>query len=331
LNPGPGRKENESGPARDAKNSIVKELDMKMGHFCRGAVALAILAALGAVATPPTFDELKNATYRGIDLAGGAVTLSDGRWEGKPASPGSATRFVVTLVQDLFVAGDLDGDGSDEAAVLLGATSGGSGSFTYLAVMGRKNGKPVNLGTALLGDRVQVRGMKIQEGRVFVELVQAGPEDAACCPGDLATRGWALHREGLEEFVSTTKSGRLSLEAMAGTEWVLRSWDLDKPAGTQPEVTLRFEEGRFAGSSGCNHYFATVAQGSSPGDLSVGPVGATRMACQEPAMEVETRYLGLLEGAKKFGFRAGRLALTCEKDGASGVLLFEARRDRPAR
>jgi heat shock protein HslJ len=313
---------------------------MNTRHLFRGAAALAILAALpagrgtlgaGTAAPAPTLEELKEATYRGIELAQGDVTLSKGRWKGRQASEGDVSRPEVNLVGDLRVTGDLDGDGQEEAAVLLSVTTGGSGSFTYLAVMGRKNGKPLNLGTAPLGDRVQVRGMKIEEGRLFVDLVQPGPGDAACCPGDLATRGWILQGEELKEFVSSTKSGRLSLAALAGADWILRSWDLDKPAAAAPEVTLRFEEGRFAGSSGCNHYFAAATQGSSPGDLSVGPVSATRMACREPAMEVEKRFLGLLAGAKKFGFLAGRLALTCEKEGATSVLLFEARRDSPPR
>jgi heat shock protein HslJ len=284
-------------------------------------------AQAGADSAAPTGEEMGNATYRGLEAAGGPLTLVNSHWEG-PAANGGASRPEVSLVRGLHVTGDLDGDGRNEAAALLNESSGGSGTFTYLAVAGRRKGRVVNLGTALLGDRVQIRGMKIRDGRLFVDLVQPGPEDAACCPGELATRGWALEGKGsgevLTEFVSTAKTGRLSLDTISGTRWVLRDWDLDSPAPSLPEVTLQYEEGRLAGNGGCNRYFATVSQGPSAGDLSLGPVGATRMGCPDAVMAVESRYLGLLGNVKKFGFVAGKLALSYENDESVGVLLFEA-------
>jgi heat shock protein HslJ len=282
----------------------------------------------GAESAAPSMEELKNATYHALGIDRITVTLSGGRWTGKGVEEG-ASRPEVTLVEGMRATGDLDGDGRDEAAVLLAGSWGGSGTFTYLAVAARRKGSVDNPGTALLGDRVQVRDMKILDGRIFVDLVQAGPQDAACCPGELATRGWTLGKNGLTEFVSAAKTSRLSLETITGVEWVLAAWDLEAPAPSRPEVTLRFEEGRLAGSGGCNRYFASVTQGPAPGDLSVGPAGATRMGCPEPARSVESRYLSLLTSVRKFGFLAGRLALSYEKEGTAGALLFEARRPAP--
>jgi heat shock protein HslJ len=118
----------------------------------------------------------------------------------------------------------------------------------------------------------------------------------------------------------------LSLDTLAGTEWVLRAWDLEEPAPAEPEVTLAYQDGRVEGASGCNRYTAAAKAGATPGDLTVGPAAGTRMACPEPQSAVETRFLKQLGGAKKFGFLLGRLALSYEKDGgAFGTMLFEGR------
>jgi len=275
--------------------------------------------------------ELGAATYTGLEEAPGPVTLVDGAWEGPPYEPGGASRPRVSLARDFRVTGDLDGDGAEEAVVLLAGSSGGSGSFVYLAVAGRVDGEVRNRATRPLGDRVQVRGARVGAGRVSVDVVQAGPGDAACCPGELATRefvldaGWALR-----ELPASAPPSRLSLEALSGTTWVLRRWRWNEEAPSQPEVTLAFGEGRFSGSSGCNAYFATAADGAVPGDVSVGLPATTRRACPPPAMDAEARYLRQLASVKKYGFLAGRLALSFQEDGARGTMLFEGLPRDPA-
>lgn len=88
---------------------------------------------------------------------------------------------------------------------------------------------------------------------------------------------------------------------------------------------------RVAGRGGCNRYFAGITEGGPPGEVSIGPVGATRMACPEEVMEVESRYLGALESVVRYGFLAGKLALTYGEDDAAGVLLFTPREPAPER
>ena len=122
------------------------------------------------------------------------------------------------------------------------------------------------------------------------------------------------------------KTGRLSLDTLGGTVWVLQAWDVTEPAGSAPVVSLAYDAGRFTGSSGCNRYFATVAGGLTPGELTMGPVGGTRMACPDPQSSVEARFLGQLAAARTFGFRAGRLAVSYAKgDGGNGTMLFDMR------
>lgn len=274
----------------------------------------------------PTLGELENATYEGFDGGAGAVTLVNGEWEGEPWEEGSASRPRVSLLRDLHVVGDLDGDGVEEAVVLLAESSGGTGTFVHLAVVARAGDGLATPVTTLLGDRVQLRGMRIEDGRLLVDVLRAGPDDAACCPGELATVGFTLAVSGLQPFEPGTPPGRLSLDTLGGAEWVLHFWAWDEEAPGEPEVTLQYEEGRFAGSSGCNRYFASVTEtGEAPGEIEVGPVAGTRMACPDPAGAVEMRFLRQLEGARTMGFQEGRLRLVYEKDGAVDAMLFDRR------
>jgi len=280
----------------------------------------------------PSVAELGAATYTGLEEAPGPVTLVDGAWEGPPYAPEGASRPRVSLVRDFRATGDLDGDGAEEAVVLLSASSGGSGSFVYLAVAGRDGGEVRNRATQSLGDRVQVRAARVAAGRVSVDVLQAGPGDAACCPGELAKREFVLGAGGaLREVPASDPPSRLSLEALSGTTWVLRRWTWGEAAAAEPVVTLAFRAGRFSGSSGCNAYFATAADGAAPGDVSVGPPAATRRACQPPAMEVEARFLRQLASVDKYGFLAGRLALSFQEEGVRGTMLFEGRPPDPVR
>ncbi|WP_296490554.1 META domain-containing protein [Rhodoferax sp.] len=117
----------------------------------------------------------------------------------------------------------------------------------------------------------------------------------------------------------------VTLDALAGTTWVLRAWDVAEPAPAQPVVTLSYAAGRFSGSSGCNRYTTAVTPGNTPGELQVGLVAGTRMACPDAQSAVETRFLQRLQAARRFGFKSGQLAIsTPGANGPGATLLFEA-------
>ena len=278
----------------------------------------------------PTLKEIKNASYSGIEGLKGSVKLVDGRWRGRPYKKGSATRPVVSLVGDFRITGDLDGDGTDDAVVLLNYAPGGTGQLLHLAVVTRKKGKIENVATTLIGDRVQIRDVRIEPKRILVGVVQAGPKDAMCCPGEVTTREWTLDPGGkLNRYTVTAKPARLTLETIGNTEWILRSWDSKQPAPTRPAVTLIFKDGRFTGSSGCNNYFAPAKEGKIPGDVEVGAAGTTRKSCPDNEMSVERRFLEQLVRVRKFGFLVTQLALSWEKDGVWKTMLFDQRQPRP--
>ena len=291
------------------------------------ALALAAIALADAPAAPaadaargaPTMDELKRASFGGLQVHAGTIALVDGRWEGQPPVAGGASRPRVDLVTDLRLAADLDGDGREEAVVLLAESTGGSGVLVDLAVTARDGDAVRNVATVLLGDRVQVRDVRLVGATLVADLVRAGPGDAACCPGETVTRLFSLKQDRLDEIPSSAAPGRLSLRDLSGVEWVLRRWSPGEPAPAQPEVTLSYRDGRISGRAGCNGYFAS-ATGEAPGEIAVGPAGATRMACPPEAMAVETRFLGILPRIDRYAFLSGQLTLSYEQDGTRRFL-----------
>lgn len=281
------------------------------------------VAMAATAADPPSLDELANATFTGI--LDEPVKLSGGTWHGEPFVEGGSSAPVVGLVKHFHLTGDTTGDGTEEAIVLLWTSSGGSGTFDHLAVTGHTDEGIATLGTAEIGDRVQVRRGRVANGRITLDVLQAGPEDAACCPTQLATRVWEVGPSGLTE-TSSEVTGTLSLAELHGPEWVLTDFAWNEPAPAEPEVTLIFEDGRITGKAGCNGYFGGIEEGGDmPSGLSIGHIGATRMMCPEEIMAVEDRFLSQIAAATSFSYMAGRLALSWQNDEAAGVMIFAPR------
>jgi len=273
----------------------------------------------------PSLPELKSATYVGFEGWKDPITLVNGRWEN------TAPQQALIFGRDFRAVGDIDGDGVPEAAVVLTQNAGGSGTVDYLAVVKRKESKLHNVATTRLGSSVQVRSARIEAGRVVVTAVHPGESDAPCCPGEVVEWSFPFADGKLGPPKVEGKPSRLSLDTVAGSEWVLRFWDESEAAPAEPAVTLAYEGGRFGGSSGCNRYSAPATAGAQPGDVAVGPAAGTKEACPEPQSAVETRFLQSLGAGTKYGFLLGQLAVRYPKpNGGAGVLLFEARPAAPA-
>jgi len=279
------------------------------------------MAVTGDVNGAPKALELANATYSGV--MNDPVTLSGGRWEGAPYVEDGASRPTVGLIDHFILTGDLDGDGLDEAVTLLWESSGGSGNRLYLAAVARNDEAITNLGTAMIGDRVQIRSGTIEDGRITLDIVRAGPEDAACCPTEKALVTWMLGEDGLSRIADQT-IGTLSLADLGGLEWVLLELGKNQPPPEDVKISINFQDDKVSGNSGCNNYFAGVVS-PNPGELGFNGMGATRMVCPEAMMDVERRYLQALAGASGFRFLAGRLVLTCNTDEGPQALVFTAR------
>jgi len=271
---------------------------------------------------------LENATYAGIEDQ--PVTLSQGRWEGPPYQQGGAARPTVGLLEEVHFSGDLDADGEEEMVVMLWQSAAGSGSNIYLAVMKPHATGFENISTALLGDRVKLRGGRIDSGRIMLDVLQAGENDAMCCPTELATRSWSLRGGHLEEHAKHV-TGKLSLGLLEASSWRLTRLDLGRPVPAEAEVTLAFDAGRISGKSACNRYSAEIGEGDGPGEIRIGQAMTTRMACADQLMEIEAHYLKALALVTGFSFHAGSLALTGQTvDGVLFSMLFTAAaKDKP--
>ena len=272
-----------------------------------------------AMAGGLTMDHLANTTYSGIYEE--PVTLTDGAYEGEPFVEGGAARPTVTLVP-MSAFGDLNGDGVDDAAALLAENSGGSGVFTYLAAVVNDNGRPVNTGTVMLGDRIQIKSMVIEKQQVVIEMITQGPEDAMCCATLKVRQTFALQAGQLVE-TGSEELGNVSLDDLMGTSWVLTDFNLNNdPVQGDTAITAAFADGNVSGSAGCNNYNAAVSSDSGQ-TLTIGPSMSTMMACEEPAMSQETKYLAALQGARQWSYYLGNLAITYQTDdGGIGTLVY---------
>jgi len=273
-----------------------------------------------------SLSQLRNLSYQGIHAQ--TVKLRDGVYEGPTFDAGGASRLRVELIEQLMVSGDMTGDGNNEAAVFLTASSGGSGTYTYLAIVTKSGFSYQNIATENLGDRVQVRSLRLAEGTLILDLITAGPDDAACCPSLKMRNTYRLVAGKLKQ-ITDKEMGPLSLRDLEGVKWSLSELAENQPVPPQVPVYAVFDEKRLSGSSGCNRYFSDTS-GSGRYDIAIGPVGATRMMCAEPMMQVEDRYLAALQKVSQFGFLFGQLALGYADDNKQQRLLFIPKPDEIA-
>jgi hypothetical protein len=151
---------------------------------CVEATAPASPTASSETTAPLTVEALKNAVYRGVFDE--PVKLTDGQYEGQPFVEGGASRPALTFT-DVYAFGDLDGDGVEDAAVVLVQSSGGSGDFYYLAAVLDRGGSPDNVATQLLGDRLRIESAAINGAEITIDALTHGPDDPLCCPTQQTT------------------------------------------------------------------------------------------------------------------------------------------------
>jgi heat shock protein HslJ len=302
------------GPQEGAENPQATAAD----QGAKAPVAEPVAPTLVRQAAP-SWQEAASATYTGV--FDDAIMLRDGIWEGEPYAEGGASAPRAGLADGFLLTGDLDGDATEESLFLLWSSTGGSGTFDYLAVLDRDaGGTALNRATIALGDRVKIRSAAIEDGRVVVETVQAGPEDAACCPGQKMRRTFNLEGSSMTE-TSTENLGRLSLSDLDG-EWRLVRFGADA-VPEDVEITAQFTDGAVAGRAACNRYTGGVTAGDMPGALSLsGPMAMTRMMCPPMLMEWEQRYAQALEGLARYSFVAGKLVLSWRDESGGGALFF---------
>lgn len=102
----------------------------------------------------------------------------------QPAAPGAATR-IETRVLGRPEYGDLNGDGLDDAVLLLRHDPGGSGTFYYVAAALFNGSGWQGTRAVFLGDRILPQGIEISNGVITVHYLDRRPDQPMSAPATL--------------------------------------------------------------------------------------------------------------------------------------------------
>jgi len=195
-----------------------------------------------------------------------------------------------------------------------GQISGTAGCNHYFASYGVK-GTAITIGQAGSTEMYCVTPGVMDQETAYLTLL--GQAKTISVDGDRLTLADATGTTILT-FVKTVPPAQ---EPLVGTNWSLESFHTGEAVSSVISGTaitaVFFDDGRVAGSAGCNRYFGQyTVTGTS---LSIGAVGATKMNCGTPGvMQQESTFLAVLSQAKTFTINGDRLTLTDAK-GITGL------------
>lgn len=118
-----------------------------------------------------TLSDAKNTSYI---IEGVPVALTNGKAETQ-AFPGSPSSRITTTVFGDPTVGDLNGDGSADAAVILVQKTGGSGVFYYVAAALQTTDGMKGTNAILLGDRIAPQTLELNGEEVIANYADRNP------------------------------------------------------------------------------------------------------------------------------------------------------------
>ena len=178
-----------------------------------------------------TWAALRNATYASEFPRSKQAPLQDGVYE-EEIVPGAATRLKVQLA-DIAGFGRIDGDNSPDAAVILISSPGGSGTFIHLAAVANRDGIAVPVATTLLGDRVAVRSIRVEAGKIIVGMrVRVSGDPFAVLTTEIA-RTYSLQDDELVQEREQTQDVRSPPPDQFSYQPQRLALDMGKPSNMQ--------------------------------------------------------------------------------------------------
>jgi uncharacterized protein YxeA len=142
-------------------------------------------------------EDPKNATY---SIGTDSFTLVNGKSE-KVIIPGSAASTITQYFGN-EVKADFNSDGLIDTAFLLTQSSGGSGTFYYLAVVLGTNTGYKGTNAILLGDRIAPQATGFQNGEIIANYADRKPgEPMTATPSIGVSRYFKISSNKLVEII----------------------------------------------------------------------------------------------------------------------------------
>lgn len=259
-------------------------------------------------------DSLRNMQYQNSFTASGYAPLVNGEYH-EPV-PNSASTTDVLMTEHVAY-GKLP-DGQVGAAVVLATTTGGSGTFYDLDLVVEVDGKPLNIATAFLGDRVQINSVKFENGDIVVDMISQGPDDPMCCPTQAEIRRYRWQDGKLQQV----SKAAIQENELIGVVW---RWVETKEAGdtiitvdTPASYTLEFtSKGQVQVMADCNSGSGVYTLNGSA--LTIQIQVMTMAACQPGSLS--TRFLRDLNYVVSYDIENSDLYLTLQAN--TGVMKLQ--------
>ena len=277
--------------------------------------------------------DARNAVYL---IEGTAITLVNGAAEA-PAAAGSSSQ-VITRIWDEPVQTDLNGDGVDDAVLILTHSTGGSGTFYYLAAAIASGHGYSGTAGQLLGDRIEPIAIDVRDGIVSIRFMVRGVGESFTDPPTvMKTRDFMydseVHDVGddaadaggdggngqlvdvAHDFEGEADPDSMTLGMYTWT-WVETTYNNDMIVQPiQPEAfTLTFAEGRVQGATDCNHFSGAYTADDRKIQFD-DKMAMTKMYCEGSQ---ETEFVKMLLEVRSYFFNSeGRLILEIKFDSGS--------------
>jgi len=140
---------------------------------------------------------IRNTAFPFPEAFGAYIRLVDGRYKG-PITPGSVDDVQYAMT-DWIGHGDLDGDGLEDAAVVIVKDPRGPApQFTLWALI-NAGGVPDPRSSLLLGAGIQVGAPSISGGKIWVDAVRPDPQMTSGIPTKRIHEGYKLDAGRLEQ------------------------------------------------------------------------------------------------------------------------------------
>jgi hypothetical protein len=225
---------------------------------------------------------LKNAAYQLLTYQK-TVTLKDGKYEN-----GSGADYILATLLPQIAFGDLNGDGDQDAAVLVAENAGGSGTFVSVYAIINQAGKPLQSGAALIDDRPNIQALSIKDGQISVNALIHGTNDSMANPSLGVTENYQLTKSGIKLVHFTSKT----------TDGTDRSIKIESPSsGAQASGSVEVKGSMPVAPSGNVTYRIDDAAGNK---LAEGPFSVSAAAAGSPATFDNTLTLPSLASGAAF-------------------------------